>query len=93
MSLELIKSGYAFPFPQLIDGRRVTTELYVNVFGVQVYRMVVWMTQDEINTFCGRHDYPVGNFIYEIVESTDIWDIREMAQWSEKKHRAHSLCY
>lgn len=55
--------------------------------------MVVWMTQDEINTFCGRHDYPVGNFIYEIIESTDIWDLREMAQWSEKKHRAHSLCY
>lgn len=92
MKHELIKAGHAFPFPQFIEGRRVTTELYVNVYGINIYRMVVWMTQDEVDSWCDR-PYPGGAFIHEIVETDNIWDLREMAQWSEKKHRAHSLCY
>lgn len=92
MNRELIKSGHAFPFPNFIDGRRVTTELYVNVYGVNIYRMVVWMTQEEVNDW-GKRDYPGGQFIHEIVETDDIWALREMAQWTEKKHRARSLCY
>ena len=68
-----------FPFPQMLDGRRVTTEIDRGKF-----RAIVW---------CKESDGIGTDMVYSVYECSDLWQLREIAQYYEPKHNPKSLCY
>lgn len=71
-----------FPFPQMLDGRRVTTEIQGGKF-----RAIVWCKESDIP------DCPGAHLIYTILSCEDLWQLREIVQYYEPKHNPKSLCY
>ena len=60
-----------FPFPCLINGRKVTTESFMHQDGQMRYRAITWDAE---------------GLIFEIWEHTDVWLLREIAQETSHKH-------
>lgn len=77
-----------FPFPQMLDGRRVTTETRIQGETV-IYRAVVWCKISDLL----EGESPESKLIYTIYECDDLWTLREIFQYHEPKHNPKSLCY
>lgn len=84
---ELWKKFRKFPFPQILDGRRVTTEVRCGILGQAIYRAIVWCKPDDID------GDTQSELIYTIYECEDLWQLREIVQYYEPKHNPKSLCY